>query len=178
MLSRVDVSKENIDSTNEFSSILENIQEQKDTVQLKHVFDRLYAMVMQLHIEDSVNSFNHFVDSLHYNFHIDDSNFTMRYQTYIVRVQNPVVTFKNLVASFEAAAKDSLIVGVNIVAPEDNPVSMKDYWLHMHMFDYCHQKYPSVRYSMHAGEITEGYVQPEALTNHITEAVYVEHNLL
>jgi adenosine deaminase/adenosine deaminase CECR1 len=173
MFSRVDVSKLNIDSTSGYNAILENIQKEKDPVKLENVLNRLYNKVRQLPIEDSVNSFTHFLDSLHYNAHIDDDNFTMRYQTYIVRIQNPVTTFKNLIASFEAAAKDSLIVGVNIVAPEDNPVSMHDYWLHMYMFAYCHKKYPAVKYSMHAGEITEGYVQPEELTHHISEAVYV-----
>ena len=173
MFSRVDFSKQNIDSINEYNVTLENIQAQKDSIKLNEVLDKLYSKIMQLPVADSVNSFTHFLDSLHFNFHIDDDKFTMRYQTYIIRVQNAVTTFKNLVASFEAAKKDSLIVGVNIVAPEDDPVSMHDYWLHMQMFAYCHQKYSSVKYSMHAGEITEGYVQPEALTNHISEAVYV-----
>jgi adenosine deaminase/adenosine deaminase CECR1 len=27
---------------------------------------------------------------------------------------------------------------------------MKDYWLHMVMFNYCHTKFPDVKYSMHA----------------------------
>jgi len=173
MFSRVDLSNQNIDSANEYNTLLKNLQAQKSLVGLNEILNRLYSKIMQLPVEDSVKSFTHFLDSLHYNTHIDDANFTMRYQTYIVRVQNAVTTFKNLVASFEAAKKDSLIVGVNIVAPEDDPVSMHDYWLHMRMFAYCHQKYPSVKYSMHAGEITEGYVQPEALTNHISEAVYV-----
>jgi adenosine deaminase len=132
----------------------------------------LYNKIMQLPVEDSINSFTHFLDSLHYNANIDDDKFTMRYQTYIIRTQNPVTTFKNLVVSFKAAKKDSLIVGVNIVAPEDDPVSMHDYWLHMQMFAYCHQKNPSIKYSMHAGEITEGFVQPEELTWHISAAVY------
>ena len=173
MFSRVDVSKLNIDSTEYYNSLLENIQQQEDTLQLNKVLDRLYNKVIQLPVEDSINSFTHFLDSLHYNSHIDDANFTMRYQTYIVRIQSPVTTFKNLIVSFQAAVKDSLIVGVNIVAPEDDPVSMKDYWLHMQMFAFCHQKKPHIKYSMHAGEITEGYVQPEKLTNHISQAVYV-----
>jgi adenosine deaminase/adenosine deaminase CECR1 len=49
---------------------------------------------------------------------------------------------------------------------------MKDYWLHMVMFNYCHTKFPDVKYSMHAGELTLGLVQPEDLTSHINDAVY------
>jgi adenosine deaminase len=48
---------------------------------------------------------------------------------------------------------------------------MKDYWLHMVMFNYCHTKFPDVKYSMH-GELTLGLVQPEDLTSHINDAVY------
>ena len=147
MFSRVDLSNQNIDSIDEYNMLLKNLQAQNDSVGLNDILNRLYNKIMQLPVEDSIKSFTHFLDTLHYKTHIDTANFTMRYQTYIVRVQNAVTTFKNLVASFEAAKKDSLIVGVNIVAPEDDLVSMR--------------------------EITEGYVQPEALTNHISEAVYV-----
>lgn len=172
MFSRVNFPRQNIDSADEYNTIFENIQAQKDSNKLREVLDKLYSKIMQLPVANSVNSFTHFLDSLHYGFHMDDDKFTMRYQTYIIRIQNAVTTFKNLIASFEAAKNDSLIVGVNIVAPEDDPVSMRDYWLHMQMFAYCHEKYPSVKYSMHAGEITEGFVQPEALTHHIADAVY------
>lgn len=173
MFSRVDVSNLRVDSTNEYNQQLENAMALNDTVQLNAILNRLYSKIIRLPMEDSIQSFIHFLDSLHYTGQIDDAGFTMRYQTYIIRVQNAVTTFKNLIASFEVANRDSLIVGVNIVAPEDNPVSMHDYKLHMQMFAFCHQKYPSVKYSMHAGEITEGYVQPESLTYHISDAVYI-----
>jgi len=172
MFSRVDFSKQEIDSTDHYNTLLEQAQESHSTEKLNTLLGNLYQKVMRLPVKDSVNSFTHFLDSLHYGLHIDTADFTMRYQTYIVRLQDPVTTFKNLIVSFEAAAKDTLIVGLNILAPEDNAVSMRDYWLHMQMFAYCHQKYPSVKYSMHAGELAEGYVQPEQLTWHITEAVY------
>lgn len=59
------------------------------------------------------------------------------------------------------------------IAPEDNPVSMRDYWLHMQFFAFCHLAVdPSVKYSMHAGELTESVVQPEDLAWHISSAVY------
>jgi adenosine deaminase/adenosine deaminase CECR1 len=48
---------------------------------------------------------------------------------------------------------------------------MKDYWLQMVMFKYCHSLYPTVKYSMHAGELTLGLVA-EDLTWHIRAAVY------
>jgi adenosine deaminase/adenosine deaminase CECR1 len=64
------------------------------------------------------------------------------------------------------------MAGVNIVSPEDGATSMNDYWLHMIMFKYCHSRFPKVKYTLHAGELTLGLVQPEDLTWHIRSAVY------
>src|SRR5690606_32317293 len=98
--------------------------------------------------------------------------FTMRYQNYVVRVVPPLSVFKSLVVAFESTNSSPLVVGVNIVAPENNETSMKDYWLHMQMYKFCHQQYPDVRYAMHAGELVPGMVPPEDLTWHISEAIY------
>ncbi len=51
MFSRVDLSKQNIDSTNEYNTILKNIQQQHDTAKLKQVLDRLYYKIMQLPVK-------------------------------------------------------------------------------------------------------------------------------
>jgi adenosine deaminase/adenosine deaminase CECR1 len=50
----------------------------------------------------------------------------------------PVDLFKNLVVAFISADSSQLMAGVNIVSPEDGETSMKDYWLQMVMFKYCH----------------------------------------
>ena len=101
---------------------------------------------------------------------IDDKNFTMRYQTYAVRILNPVQVFANLFAGYLAAEKSPLIVGVNIVAPENNDVALNDYTLHMRMYNYLTRKYPMVHRALHAGELTLGMVRPKDLTFHIKEA--------
>ena len=76
--------------------------------------------------------------------------------------------------SFEAAARSpELIVGVNIVGPENGIVAMRDYALHMRMFKFLRAKYPSVNVAMHAGELTLGDVPPEELGFHIQEALQV-----
>ena len=109
---------------------------------------------------------------MHNDLKIDDSQFTMRYQNFVLRFMEPVDLFKNLVIAFISADGSPLMAGVNIVSPEDGETSMNDYWLHMIMFKYCHSRYPNVKYTMHAGELTLGLVQPEELTWHISAAVY------
>jgi adenosine deaminase len=43
----------------------------------------------------------------------------------------------------------------------------------MVMFKYCHSRFPNVKYTLHAGELTLGLVQPEDLTWHINAAVHI-----
>jgi adenosine deaminase len=102
----------------------------------------------------------------------EDSLVTVRYQNYVVRTVSPSDVFAQLLLSM-ASCDDSLILGVNIVAPEDNEIAMRDYWLHMQMFAFFHTKFPNVPDDLHAGELTLGVVKPEDLTWHIGSAVYI-----
>jgi adenosine deaminase len=62
-------------------------------------------------------------------------------------------------------------VGINLVRPEDDFVSMRDYTLHMKMVGYLHSVYPGVHISLHAGELAPGLVPPEGLRFHIRQAI-------
>ncbi len=101
-----------------------------------------------------------------------DSLITIRYQNYVVRTAGPSDVFAQLLLSM-ASCDDSLLLGVNIVAPEDNEIAMRDYWLHMQMFAFFHSEFPNVPDDLHAGELTLGVVKPEDLTWHIDSAVYI-----
>lgn len=93
----------------------------------------------------------------------------------VAREQVPEAVFAQLVAGFEAATADPRIVGINMVQPEDGPISMRDYALHMQMVGYLHTVYPNVNISLHAGELTSAYASPEGLSFHIHDAVTVAH---
>lgn len=104
---------------------------------------------------------------------VDDESFTLRYQSYVSRTLSPSEFFSGLVAAFYEASKSPLVVGVNVVSSENNPVSMSDYKVHMQMFRYLKAKFPDVKTTMHAGELTMGMVRPEELTFHISDALSV-----
>jgi adenosine deaminase len=104
---------------------------------------------------------------------IDDERFTMRYQTYVLRLLNPSQVFSSMVSGFKAAAMSDKIVGVNIVGQESTMVSMRDYTLHMKMFRFLKSRYPEVKVAMHAGELAMGDVPPEGLKFHIDQALVV-----
>jgi adenosine deaminase/adenosine deaminase CECR1 len=106
---------------------------------------------------------------------IDDENFTMRYQTYVLRLLNPSQVFSSMVAGFKAASRSDKIVGVNIVGQESSAVSMRDYTLHMKMFRFLTAAYPNVKVALHAGELALGDVPPEGLQLHIEQAITLGH---
>lgn len=151
---------------------LGNLQDERATLA---VLDSFYALLHSVKtITDCAVEFNtSTVERLHKNLGLDDEKFTIRYQAYVNRSKDPLILFKDLIVGFESVQRSELMVGVNIVAPEDGEVSMNDYWLHMMMFKYCSSKYPGVKYSMHAGELTLGLVKPEELTWHINAAVRI-----
>jgi adenosine deaminase/adenosine deaminase CECR1 len=136
------------------------------------ILDTVFSVIEQQNPAQYALDYNeNFVKKLHNELEIDDSLFTMRYQNFVLRFFQPVDLFANLVVAFISANESPLIAGVNIVAPEDGETALKDYELHMMMFNYCHKRYPKVKYALHAGELTIGSVMPEDLSFHIRSAV-------
>ena len=89
------------------------------------------------------------------------------------RTNPPENVLAQLVFAFELARAEPLVVGINLVAPEDHPVALRDYSLHMRMVGYLAGQLPEVKISLHAGELTMGLVRPEDLRFHIRQAVEI-----
>ncbi|MEJ7807313.1 MAG: adenosine deaminase, partial [Telluria sp.] len=104
---------------------------------------------------------------------VDDEHFTMRYQAYVLRLLAPSSVFSSMLSAFKAASQSPLIVGVNIVGQESAAVSMRDYTLHMKMFQFLKKQYPNVKLALHAGELALGDVPPDGLRFHIDQALNV-----
>jgi adenosine deaminase/adenosine deaminase CECR1 len=159
----------------EFNKQLLALQETKDnSIQNKLAeLYTYYTTVENAVFLSKVEAHNTLIENLHTENKIDENEFMMRYQNYFLRFFDPATTFKSFLISFHSANTSDLIVGVNIVAPENNAVSMRDYWLHMQLFKYFKSVYPNVKTAMHAGELTLGLVKPEDLTFHINDAVFI-----
>ncbi len=102
-----------------------------------------------------------------------DSNLTVRYLNYCPRTTFPTDVFAQMLLGFLSSDMDTLLVGENIVAPENADVALRDCWLHMQMFGFFHKKFPQVKISIHAGELTPELVTPQDLSWHIEDAVRV-----
>jgi len=100
---------------------------------------------------------------------------TIRYISQVARAAVPEQVFAQMVMGFEIAKADPRFVGLNLVQPEDDPTSVRDFSLQMRMLDFLHGRYPGVPIALHAGELVEGLVPPEALRFHIRESVVTGH---
>jgi len=143
----------------------------QNQVLLKNLLDSLYKRIQDsLPVKATADGTNAWVDGLHKS--VDGSGLAMRYLAFVSRNTDPLQMFMNTITAFETVSRSKgNIVGLNIVSREDGTISMRDYWLHMQMFKFCHAQYPNVKYSMHAGELTGGMVPPEELKWHINWAV-------
>jgi adenosine deaminase len=97
----------------------------------------------------------------------------MRYLYTALRTVPPAQVFAQLAFGFALVEADPRFVGVNIAAPEHNPVAIRDYALHMRMIAWLKARHPAVPLSLHAGELTLGLVPSRDLAFHIREAVAV-----
>ena len=97
----------------------------------------------------------------------------LRFLQQSVRVMAPDQVFAQLAFAFALADRDPRMLGINLVAPEDDRIALRDYSLHMQMVRYLGQRHPDVKVALHAGELTLGLVPPGDLGFHIREAVEV-----
>jgi adenosine deaminase len=102
-------------------------------------------------------------------------NVTVRYLYQVGRGNSTQQVFAQMLLGFELAQADQRFVGLNLVMPEDWPVPMRDFDLHVKMLDYLHGLYPKIHISLHAGELAMGLVPPEGLRFHIRDSVKWGH---
>ena len=96
---------------------------------------------------------------------------TVRWLAQVIRIFPREQVFAQCVFAYELAKAEPRVVGLNLVAPEDDVVSLRDYLLHMRMLNFLGQQLPEVKLSLHAGELAPGLVPPEQLRFHIRGAV-------
>ena len=100
-------------------------------------------------------------------------NLQVRFLYQVLRALPSQAVFVQLVCGFELASADPLVVGVNMVQPEDGRVAMENYRLQMQMVHALHLLYPKVHITLHAGELAPGMVTPDGVRFHIRSAVDV-----
>lgn len=96
---------------------------------------------------------------------------TVRYIAQVARAAPREEVFAQILAGFEIAMSEPRVVALNLVQPEDDPTAIRDFSLQMRMIAFLRPFYPSVHITLHAGELSDGLVPPDALRFHIRESV-------
>ena len=98
---------------------------------------------------------------------------TIRYLAQVIRTFPPQMVFAQSQYSYALVSAEPRFVGVNLVAPEDDPVTLRDYHKQMRLLGYLGKRHPAVPLTLHAGEVILGLVPTADLRFHIREAVEV-----
>ena len=98
---------------------------------------------------------------------------TIRYLAQVLRGASPAQVFAQDLLAFRLAESNPLVVGINLVEPEDNRQILADYALQMRQLRWLHERHPTVKQTLHAGELALGLVPPSDLRFHIKQAVEV-----
>jgi adenosine deaminase len=158
----------------ELDSMFLKFQTNEDENKLINELEKIYDTYLEL-IKTVANKHTKLVETYYSESKVEDENFILRFQNYVARYKQPVDVFIELFASFFSCNESSLISGVNIVAAENGEVSMRDNWLHTMFFKFLESKFPNVKYSIHAGELVSGLVQPEYLGTHIKRSLSLKN---
>ncbi len=100
---------------------------------------------------------------------------TVRWLQQVSRVGSAARVFTQTMFGALLQKADKRVVGLDYVAPEDDPKALANYTAQMRMLDYLHTRMPDTNISLHAGELTMGLVRPEELLFHIRQAVELGH---
>lgn len=97
----------------------------------------------------------------------------VRFNVQVMREYDPRQVFRHIALGIAMAEHDPRFLGVNIVMPEDGPVALRDYDLHMRMFKWLGDKFKGGQLTLHAGEVALGLVPPTDMQDHIAKAVTI-----
>lgn len=89
----------------------------------------------------------------------------------VIRTFPPEQVFAQSLFAFLLAESNPRVVGLNLVAPEDNRITLETYETQMRQLGFLAKRRKPVPVTLHAGELTQGLVHPRYLRNHIRQAI-------
>jgi len=99
----------------------------------------------------------------------------IRFLHQVIRELEPAMVYGQFILGWALMKDEPMVLGMNLVAPEDGRIALRDYRLHMRMIDHLYNNLGPQNISLHAGELTMGLVRPKQLTFHIRDAIETGH---
>lgn len=100
---------------------------------------------------------------------------TIRYLAQVIRTRSRKQVLAQTLLAVRLIAEDERYVGLNFVAPEDHPITLRDHRWQMEQIAAAAASLPEAKrkISLHAGELAMGLVPPEYLGRHVRQAVEI-----
>jgi len=95
----------------------------------------------------------------------------VRYLAQVIRTFPPDQVFAQSLFAFLLVQADPRVVGLNLVAPEDDHVTLSTYETQMRQLGWLADHLGPVPVTLHAGELRLGLVHPRHLRSHIRQAI-------
>ena len=99
----------------------------------------------------------------------------IRFIHQVIREFKPSLVYAQIILGWAVMAEVGDVVAINLVAPEDGFIALRDYSYHMKMIDHLYQTEGARNVTLHAGELWKGLVRPKQLRFHIREAIELGH---
>ena len=102
-------------------------------------------------------------------------NVTIRYLAQVIRTRPRAQVLAQTLLAVRLIAADDRYVGLNFVAPEDNPITLRDHQWQMEQIAAAAMFLPDTKrnITLHAGELAMGLVPPEYLGRHVRQAIEI-----
>ena len=104
-----------------------------------------------------------------------ESPITIRYIFALPRTVPDPAFFALMAAGMELAAKERRVAAVNILAPEDDPASRKNFDSQMRIIDFLWNKLGQPNMTLHAGELTLEISPVEPMRSRIRKTIELGH---
>jgi adenosine deaminase len=100
---------------------------------------------------------------------------SFRYIFSINRIQSNEQFFVWAAAAMACARADRRVVAINMVAPEDHPISRNNFGTQMRILDFLWKRLGQPNVTLHAGELTLKYSPVEPMFDRIRKSIEVGH---
>ncbi|HRI43697.1 MAG TPA: hypothetical protein PLL78_07305 [Fimbriimonadaceae bacterium] len=100
---------------------------------------------------------------------------SFRYIFSISRIQSNEQFFVWAAAAMACAKADRRVVAINIVAPEDHPISRNNFDTQMRILDFLWRRLGQPNVTLHAGELTLKYSPVEPMFDRIRKSIEIGH---
>ncbi len=162
----------------------ENVLPGFDLDNLEQMFENIAPLTKDKTIEDSIHRYLDEREAairqtpgMDYAVTGDDDHLVIRYITQVKRTGTLKDFFKAAVLSIMAVNIDNRIVGVNVVAPEDDPSSQENFHAQMKVLDFLWNKMGKPKFTIHAGELVLRESPVEPMRNCIGDSIEKGHAL-